>query len=95
MKCPKCGGRLSLSDVRPDFICQCGARLTSNTALLLPIALAIVFVGKWFFQGLYCTSSGSVIAALPLLLCNDMVVFGGFFLFGLLFLLLFIRVKAK
>jgi len=65
MKCPKCGGRLSLFDVRPDFSCQCGAHLTSNVTLVVSIAVVIV------------------------LLAN------GFFLFGLLFLLLFIRVKAK
>lgn len=64
-------------------------------ALLLPIALAIVFVGRWFFQRLYCASSGSVLAALPPLLCKDVVVVGGLILFGLLFLLLFTRVKVE
>ena len=95
MKCPKCGGRLSLFDVRPDFSCQCGAHLTSNVTLIVSIAVVIVLLANGFFQGLYCTSSASVPAALPSLLCNELVMFGGFFAIGLLFLQLFIRVKAS
>ena len=94
MRCPKCSTRISLFEVKKDFICKkCGTPLTSNSGVVVPITMFIALIGKGFFEHSYCRASNLVqVVPLPIV-CNGLVMIGGIIAIGFLFLALFIRVK--
>ena len=96
MKCPKCSARISFLAVGKDFVCKkCGTPLTSNSGLVVPIAIFVALVAKGLFAHSYCTSPGSVPDSSLRMICNDWIMLGSIVGIGLLILPLFIRVKTR